>query len=222
MLVKIEKSWKKVLEAEFDKEYWKKLSNFVRNEYQSSIAYPPPQFVFNAFDLTPFDSVEVVILGQDPYHGPHQAHGLCFSVPGDVAKPPSLKNIIKEIQSDTKTNKDTDGDLTNWAKQGVLLLNTTLTVRSGIAGSHQNNGWEIFTDKVIETISKEKENVVFLLWGNYAINKKRLIDSSKHLILEAPHPSPLSAYRGFFGCKHFSKANYYLRKNGIKEINWVK
>ncbi len=221
MKIDIEESWKNALENEFQKPYWKELSVFVRNEYLSTKIYPPPKFVFNAFRFCPFDNVSVVILGQDPYHGPNQAHGLCFSVPENIPIPPSLKNIYKEIVNDIGGEIPNNGNLEHWSKQGVLLLNATLTVRAGIAGSHQNKGWEIFTDSIIKTISDKKENVVFILWGNYARNKKGLIDSKKHLILEAPHPSPFSAYSGFFGCKHFSKTNDYLVSVGKKGVKWV-
>jgi len=223
MKLNIHSSWKKELNEEFNKPYFEELIAYISKEYAENTCYPEQDEIFQAFNKATFDKVKVIIIGQDPYHGEGQANGLSFSVNNGITNPPSLRNIFKEIESDLGIEYNSEnGDLKKWADQGVLLLNAVLTVRGGEAGSHQNKGWEIFTDKVIETISKEKENVVFLLWGNYAINKKRLIDSSKHLILEAPHPSPLSAYRGFFGCKHFSKANYYLRKNGIKEINWVK
>jgi len=221
MEVKIEKSWKEVLKSEFEKPYFKELSEFVRYEYKSAHVYPPPKFVFHAFEKTPFDRVKVVILGQDPYHGEGQAHGLCFSVPDGVTMPPSLKNIYKEIVSDIGGEIPSHGNLEHWAEQGVLLLNATLTVRANTAGSHQNHGWETFTDSIIKTLSDKKENLVFILWGNYARNKKSLIDKDKHLILEAPHPSPFSAYSGFFGCKHFSKTNDYLIKKGREAINWI-
>jgi len=220
MSVKIEKSWKEALKEEFSKPYFKDITEFVRKEYLSAKVYPPPKFVFNAFELTPFDNVEVVIIGQDPYHGDGQAHGLCFSVPEDITIPPSLKNIYKEIQDDIGGEIPKTGNLESWAKQGVLLLNATLTVRAHLAGSHQNKGWETFTDSVIKNISDKKENIVFILWGNYARNKKSLIDTNKHLVLEASHPSPFSAYSGFFGCKHFSKTNEYLKEKGKKEVKW--
>jgi len=221
MEIKIEKAWKKALKEEFKKPYFEELAEFVRNEYLCEIVYPPTKFIFNAFSLCPFDDVKVVILGQDPYHGKGQAHGLCFSVPDKVTLPPSLKNIYKEIKEDIGGDFPKNGNLENWARQGILLLNATLTVRANTAGSHQNKGWEEFTDEIIKKISDEKENVVFLLWGNYAKAKKDLIDSDKHLILESAHPSPFSAYNGFFGCKHFSKANKYLGKHGKEEIKWL-
>ncbi|MDP2593213.1 MAG: uracil-DNA glycosylase [bacterium] len=220
--VKIEESWKDALSEEFEKEYFKTLSDFVRKEYLSGIVFPPPPLVFNAFELCPFDNLKVVILGQDPYHGKGQAHGLCFSVPENVAVPPSLQNIYKEIADDIgEMPKIKNGNLEHWARQGVLLLNATLTVKARAAGSHQGKGWEEFTDSVIRKISEEKENIIFLLWGRYAQNKEILIDESKHLILKAAHPSPFSAYNGFFGCKHFSKANDYLKKRGENPIKWV-
>ena len=218
--VKIEQSWKNVLKDEFSKSYFKDLTDFVRKEYQSTTIYPAPKNIFKAFDECPFGDVKVVIIGQDPYHGRGQANGLCFAVSLGVAFPPSLKNIFKEIESDLGVHPKNDGDLSRWARQGVLLLNATLTVRANTPGSHQNKGWEEFTDSVIERISKEKEGVVFILWGNYAKNKGAKIDRSKHLVLEAQHPSPFSAHNGFFGSKHFSKANQYLRSRGLKEIDW--
>ncbi|MDP3996448.1 MAG: uracil-DNA glycosylase [bacterium] len=219
--IKIEESWLKVLQEEFESEYFKKLAEFVRGAYLTAKIFPPPKLVFRAFEMCPFDKVKVVILGQDPYHGLGQAHGLCFSVPENISTPPSLQNIYKEICKDVGGEIPKHGNLENWAKQGVLLLNSTLTVEAGKAGSHQGKGWEEFTDSVIKKISDEKENVVFILWGNYARKKRELIDSSKHLILEAAHPSPFSAYNGFFGCKHFSKANEYLKTNGKAEVVWV-
>lgn len=221
MDVKIEESWKKVLGGEFDKDYFKNLSEFVKNEYKSSQVFPPPKFIFNAFELCPFDKVKVVILGQDPYHGKGQAHGLSFSVPENIAVPPSLQNIYKEIKDDVGGEIPNHGNLESWARQGVLLLNATLTVEANKAGSHQGSGWEEFTDAVIKKISEKKEHVVFLLWGNYARAKKELIDQKKHLVLEAAHPSPFSAYSGFFGCKHFSKTNKYLKDHGLSEIKWM-
>nr|WP_321450847.1 uracil-DNA glycosylase [uncultured Carboxylicivirga sp.] len=220
MDVKIEASWKELLNDEFEKDYFKNLTNFVRSEYQSQTIFPPAAKIFNAFDLCPVESTRVVILGQDPYHGPGQAHGLCFSVNDGVKIPPSLVNIYKEINADLGKSIPTSGNLERWAKQGVLLLNATLTVRAHQAGSHQKKGWEQFTDSVIKTIAEERENVVFLLWGAYAIKKSALIDKSKHLILTSPHPSPLSAHRGFLGNKHFSKANEYLAAKGLNPIEW--
>ncbi len=220
MRVTIHDSWKKVLKDEFEAPYFKTLSETVRNAYLEKTVFPPPKLVFNAFELCPFEQVKVVILGQDPYHGKGQAHGLCFSVQDGVKIPPSLQNIYKEIKDDIGKEIPETGDLENWAKQGVLLLNATLTVEAGHAGSHQGLGWEQFTDAVIKKISDEKEHVVFLLWGKYAQGKESLIDASKHLLLKAPHPSPFSVHTGFFGCKHFSKTNAYLEKYGIKEIRW--
>ena len=220
MEVRIEKSWKEQLVSEFDKPYFTTLTDFVRKEYAERQTFPPAKLIFNAFDSCPFGDVKVVILGQDPYHGIGQAHGLCFSVNDGVQNPPSLQNIYKEISSDLGIETLATGNLERWAKQGVFLLNATLTVRANMAGSHQGKGWERFTDAVIQILSEKRENLVFLLWGSYAQQKATLIDSSKHLILKAVHPSPLSAYRGFFGCKHFSKTNEYLRQNGLKEINW--
>jgi len=220
MNVKIESSWKKILRKEFKKPYFKDLTDFVKKEYSSNTIYPPAKFIFNAFNSTPFNKVKVVILGQDPYHGPNQAHGLSFSVLPPTKIPPSLQNIYKEIKSDIGKIKDTSGDLTHWTKQGVLLLNATLTVKAHQAGSHQNKGWENFTDTVIKTISNQKTGIVFILWGNYAKSKGVNIDRQKHLVLESPHPSPLSAHSGFFGCEHFSQANTYLLLNGQKEIIW--
>ncbi|MBR6251701.1 MAG: uracil-DNA glycosylase [Bacteroidales bacterium] len=220
MDVKIEESWKRLLAPEFESEYFKQLTDFVRNEYATQQIFPPAKLIFNAFDHTPADKVKVVILGQDPYHDVGQAHGLCFSVNDGVKFPPSLQNIFKEIQSDTGAPYPTSGNLERWANQGVLLLNATLTVRAHNAGSHQGHGWETFTDNVISRLSAAREGLVFMLWGSYAISKARLIDTSKHLVLTTVHPSPLSAYRGFFGCKHFSKANEYLRQHGETEIVW--
>lgn len=220
MNVVINKSWQEKLGQEFEKEYFKNLINFVRKEYKSKKVYPEPENIFRAFDLCPFDKLKVVILGQDPYHGPGQAHGLSFSVQEGVVSPPSLKNIFKEIESDLDIKLSGVGDLTKWAEQGVLLLNATFTVLAGSAGSHQRKGWEEFSDAVIKTISDEKEQVVFLLWGAYARSKTELINQNKHLALEASHPSPLSAYRGFLGCKHFSITNKYLCEHSIDEIDW--
>ena len=220
MQVKIEKSWQEVLQPEFDKPYFESLVGFVKQEYASRTIFPPAGQIFNAFNTCPFNNVKVVILGQDPYHGPGQAHGLCFSVNDGIQFPPSLQNIFKEITSDLGIPAPKTGNLTRWAEQGVLLLNATLTVRASQAGSHQGKGWEEFTDAVIKTISEKAENVVFILWGSYAIKKKSLINASKHCILTAPHPSPLSSYRGFFGCKHFSKTNEYLQSVGKTPIAW--
>jgi uracil-DNA glycosylase len=216
----IEESWGKVLDNEFNKEYFFSLKSFLKDEKSRFPIYPPGQFIFNAFNHTPFEKVKVVLLGQDPYHGPGQAHGLCFSVPEGVAKPPSLVNIFKEINADLGIPVPANGNLTKWADQGVLLLNATLTVRKDQAGSHQGHGWETFTDNVIKVLSQQREGLVFVLWGNFAISKKEMIDSTKHYILTAPHPSPLSASRGFFGCRHFSKINDLLRKMGKDPINW--
>lgn len=220
MEVKIEPSWKAVLADEFEKPYFSLLTNFVKKEYQSTRCYPPAHLIFNAFDLCPFDKVKVVIIGQDPYHGPGQAHGLCFSVNDGVQFPPSLVNIFKEIERDLQIPFPASGNLTRWAQQGVFLLNATLSVREASAGSHQNKGWEEFTDRVIKEISDKKSNVVFMLWGSYAQKKGAIIDSKKHCILKAVHPSPLSAYRGFIGCGHFSFANKYLAEKSLTPINW--
>ena len=220
MQVKIEKSWQEVLQVEFDKPYFESLVSFVKQEYASNTIFPPAGQIFNAFNTCPFNNVKVVILGQDPYHGPGQAQGLCFSVNDGIQFPPSLQNIFKEITSDLGIPAPKTGNLTRWAEQGVLLLNATLTVRASQAGSHQGKGWEEFTDAVIKTISEKAENVVFILWGSYAIKKKALINASKHCILTAPHPSPLSSYRGFFGCKHFSQTNTYLTSKGKQPIEW--
>lgn len=220
MDVKIDASWKKVLAQEFEKDYFKKLSAFVHEEYRTHKIYPPAKLIFNAFDQCPFDQVKVVILGQDPYHGPGQAHGLCFSVNDGISFPPSLRNIFKELQQDVGKPIPTTGNLTNWARQGVLLLNATLTVRAGQAGSHQKKGWEQFTDAVIHQINAHKEHVVFILWGTYAIRKGEFIDKSKHLVLTSVHPSPLSASRGYFGNKHFSRTNAFLKQQELPPINW--
>jgi uracil-DNA glycosylase len=218
--VKIAPSWKEKLSGEFSKPYFIQLIEFVRNEYRTQVVYPPAREIFRAFDCCDFDQVKVVIIGQDPYHGPGQANGLCFSVRPDVKMPPSLVNIFKEIQSDLGKPFPPNGDLERWAKQGVLLLNATLTVKASSPGSHQNKGWETFTDAVIREISEDKTNIVFLLWGSYAQKKGEVIDRSKHLVLASPHPSPFSADRGFFGNKHFSKTNDYLKGKGLKEIDW--
>lgn len=212
--------WRKILSSEFESDYFKKLSLTVEADYLCETVYPPRKLIFNALNFCEIKKIKVVILGQDPYHGPDQAHGLSFSVPEGVKVPPSLKNIFKEIESDIKKPVLESGNLERWAEQGVLLLNAVLTVRAGKAGSHQKIGWEKFTDTVIKKVSDENEHVVFLLWGNYARAKHTLIDEKKHLILEAAHPSPLSAYNGFYGCKHFSKTNQYLKKNGKEEIIW--
>ena len=220
MNVNIEKSWQEALQGEFEKPYFKDLSSKVRESYLNEVIYPYQKNIFNAFSFCPFSQVKVVILGQDPYHGPNQAHGLSFSVPDEVKTPPSLQNIYKELKSDLGIDIPESGNLEHWAKQGVMLLNATLTVKANKAGSHQGLGWETFTDAVIKNISEKKENVVFLLWGKYAQAKAPLINSAKHLILTAPHPSPFSAYTGFFGCKHFSKTNEYLEKHDQKPIDW--
>ena len=221
MDVKIEQSWKEVLACEFEKDYFARLTQFVKDEYNSGTPiYPPARLIFNAFDHCPFDNVKVVILGQDPYHGAGQANGLCFSVNKGIAFPPSLLNIFKEIQSDMGTPIPQDGDLTRWSDQGVLLLNATLTVRASQAGSHQKQGWEEFTDAAIRELASRRSGIVFILWGSYAQKKGAFIDRNKHLVLSSPHPSPLSAYQGFFGNHHFSTANRYLREQGKSEIIW--
>ncbi len=220
MDVKIEETWKAVLQEEFDKPYFEILTNFVRKEYQTTTIYPPAKLIFNAFNLCPFDQAKVVIIGQDPYHGPGQAHGLCFSVNDGVAYPPSLINIFKEIEDDLHRPTPASGNLERWAKQGVLLLNAILTVRANQPASHQNKGWEEFTDRVIKELSDKRDGLVFMLWGSYAQKKGAVIDTKKHLVLKAVHPSPLSAYRGFFGCKHFSQANAYLQSRGKSPIEW--
>lgn len=221
MDVKIENSWKSVLRDEFDKDYFVRLTEFVREEYRTAEAvFPPGNKIFAAFDATPFDEVKVVILGQDPYHNYGQANGLCFSVGDSVQMPPSLVNIFKEVNSDTGAPIPTSGDLTRWARQGVLLLNATLTVRAHQAASHQGRGWEQFTDAAVAALSARRENLVFLLWGNYAKRKGAVIDRTKHLVLESAHPSPLSAYHGFFGNHHFSRANAYLVEHGKAPVVW--
>ena len=220
MNVQIENSWKTALADEFEAEYFKTLSQVVREKYLSEKTFPPPKLVFNAFDHCPFDQVKVVILGQDPYHNDGQAMGLSFSVPDGMQIPPSLLNMYKEIESDIGTPIPKSGNLEHWAEQGVLLLNATLTVKAHQAGSHQGLGWEQFTDAVIQKLSNERTNLVFMLWGNYARSKAKMIDPEKHLILEAPHPSPLSAHRGFMGCKHFSHCNDYLRSHQQEPITW--
>lgn len=220
MDVKIEESWKQRLADEFEKEYFVRLTDFVKSEYRQGAVFPPGPSMFNAFAHCPFDKVKVVILGQDPYHEPGQAHGLCFSVQDDVPFPPSLVNIFKEIQSDLGKPIPATGNLTRWADQGVLLLNATLTVRAHQAGSHQNRGWETFTDAVIHRLAQERSHIVYLLWGAYAQRKGAFIDGKKNLVLKSAHPSPLSAYRGFFGNKHFSQANDYLVATGQTPIDW--
>ena len=221
MNVNIESSWKEVLKDYFETPEFKFLTDFVRQEYQTKTIYPHPKNIFNAFNTTPFDKVSVVIIGQDPYHNPGQAHGLCFSVQDGVTPPPSLKNIYKEIEDDLDTKKDmTNGNLTHWGEQGVFLLNSVLTVEKNKPTSHASKGWEEFTDYVIKKISEEKDHIVFLLWGSYAKKKGAVIDRTKHLVLESTHPSPFSASNGFFGNKHFSQANEYLKKYNKKEIEW--
>lgn len=220
MNVQIEESWKAHLQPEFEKDYFVRLTDFVRDEYSQQPIYPPGKLIFNAFNLCPFDKVKVVIIGQDPYHGPEQAHGLCFSVNDGVRFPPSLINIFKEIKNDIGTDVPSSGNLTRWAEQGVLLLNATLTVRAHQAGSHQNKGWEAFTDAAIRALATQKEHLVFILWGAYAQKKGAFIDRNKHLVLSSAHPSPLSAHNGFFGNKHFSRTNEYLKAYGEKEIIW--
>lgn len=220
---KIEASWLEVLRPQFEAPYFAQLKNFLISERQQYTCYPAGSNIFAAFDRTPFDKVKVVILGQDPYHEPGQAQGLCFSVPNGIQVPPSLVNIIKEINSDLGTSIPTNsGNLEGWADQGVLLLNATLTVRAHQAGSHQHHGWETFTDAAISALSQQRSGIVFLLWGSFAIAKSQLIDKSKHYVLTAPHPSPLSAYRGFFGCKHFSQCNAILLQQGLSPIDWTR
>lgn len=225
MEVSIESSWKEKLQDEFEKSYFAELARFVKDEYKSTAVYPPPQFLFRAFELTPFDKVKVVILGQDPYHGQGQANGLCFAVNDGVKLPPSLQNIYKELASDIEMNdivcRSLNGDLSGWARQGVLLLNATLTVRAATAGSHQNKGWEEFTDAVIRALSEKRKHLVFILWGNYARAKGASIDRTKHFVIESPHPSPFSAYNGFFGSKPFSKTNAYFLEQGVPPIDWL-
>jgi uracil-DNA glycosylase len=219
--IKINNEWKLVLQDFFQKESWKELASFIRKEYSTKKVFPEGKNIFKALDLTPFSKVKVIILGQDPYHDEGQAHGLSFSVPINIKIPPSLKNIYKEIENDLNTKKGfNNGNLENWAEQGVLLLNAILTVIAHNPASHRDKGWEEFTDFIIKTLSDQKDNLVFMLWGNYAKSKKCLIDSKRHLILESVHPSPFSARNGFFGCKHFSKCNKYLKENKIKEIEW--
>ncbi len=222
MEVKIDPSWRERLHEEFCRPYFNELTDFVKGEYKNEVVYPPPKNIFRAFDLCPFDKVKVVILGQDPYHGKGQANGLCFAVGEGVALPPSLQNIFKEIESDLGAPiKDKSGDLSRWAKQGVLLLNTTLTVKANMAASHQGRGWEQFTDAAIKALSGERDHLVFILWGNYAKQKGAHIDRTKHLVLESAHPSPFSAYSGFFGSKPFSRTNTYLTSQGQTPIDWL-
>ena len=220
MNVQMEESWHRRLAPEFEKPYFEALTTFVRQEYTSGPCYPPGRLIFHAFEATPFDKVKVVILGQDPYHEPGQAHGLCFSVPDGIALPPSLKNIYAEIQSELGVTPPSSGDLNRWAAQGVLLLNATLTVRRGQAASHQGRGWETLTDAAIQSLAREREHIVFMLWGSYAGKKAAFIDPQKHLVLTSAHPSPLSAYRGFFGNHHFSLANHFLQQHGITPVQW--
>lgn len=220
MNVKIEQSWKERLASEWDKEYFIRLTDFVREQYRTRQVFPPASRIFAAFDSCPFDKVKVVILGQDPYHDVGQANGLCFSVAPGIALPPSLVNIFKEIHDDTGSEIPDNGDLSRWAEQGVLLLNATLTVEAHRAASHQGKGWEEFTDEVIMRLAQDRDGIVFMLWGAYAIKKGAFIDRTRHLVLTSPHPSPLSAYRGFFGNKHFSKANAYLTSQGKTPIKW--
>lgn len=214
-------TWLELLSSEFKKDYYKKLYEFVKEEYATQRIYPPADDIFNALHLTPYEEVKVVILGQDPYHGENQAHGLSFSVPQNQKQiPPSLKNIYKEIQDDLGLPIPNTGNLISWAKQGVLLLNAVLTVRASQANSHRDRGWEEFTDSIIQVINEKKEPVVYLLWGSYAGKKSRMLNNPNHLVLKAAHPSPLSVYKGFFGCRHFSKTNQFLRENGLEEIDW--
>ncbi len=220
MDVRIAPSWKEKLADEFNKPYFVSLAEFLRSEYKNQVVYPPGKEIFRAFDLTPFDQVKVVILGQDPYHGPKQANGLAFSVRDGITKPPSLINIFKEIKNEYDKPIPDSGNLERWAQQGVLLINSTLTVRARQAGSHQKKGWEEFTDAVIQKVSDEQENIVFLLWGAYAQKKGAIIDESKHHVLKSAHPSPFAADRGFFGNEHFKQANEYLKQQGKEEIEW--
>ena len=220
MNVKIDESWKNVLKDEFEKPYFRSLAQFIREEYRSKQIFPPAPLIFNAFDQCPFHEVKVVIIGQDPYHNPGQANGLCFSVNDGVRIPPSLINIYKEIQQDVGSEFPATGNLEHWSRQGVLLLNATLTVQAHRAGSHQGKGWEEFTDAVIDKLSNERENLVFILWGSFAQRKGATIDANRHLILKSPHPSPLSAHRGYFGNQHFSKTNEYLIQKGKVPIDW--
>lgn len=221
MEVKIEPSWKEALQDEFDKDYFEALTKFIKDEYKSGTVYPPPKFIFRAFELTPFNKVKVVILGQDPYHGAGQANGLSFAVPPGVRLPPSLQNIFKELESDMGSVTNKTGDLERWAAQGVLMLNATLTVRASTPGSHQNRGWEQFTDAVIKALNDQREHLVFILWGTYAKQKGAHIDRSKHCVIESAHPSPFAAAHGFFGSKPFSKTNAYLKEHGQTPIDWL-
>lgn len=216
----MEESWKEILEDEFNKPYFSQLKQFLLGEKKKFRVFPPGPLIFNAFNRTPFQNVKVVLIGQDPYHGSGQAHGLCFSVPDGIPKPPSLVNIFIELETDTGIPQPAHGNLEKWTNQGVLLLNATLTVRENQAGSHQNKGWEIFTDAVITKLSELQSGLIFILWGNFAIAKRNLVDSSKHIILTAAHPSPFSANKGFFGCRHFSKVNEILKSAGQTEIDW--
>ncbi len=219
--IQIEESWKNILKDDFSSDYFQKIKDFLKNEkHLGKIVYPPGKFIFNAYNLTPFNKVKVVILGQDPYHGPGQAHGLCFSVQQGIKPPPSLVNIFKEIKSDLQIDPPKHGSLEDWAKQGVFLLNAILTVEKDKPASHQNIGWQNFTDSTIKHLNKEKEHLVFMLWGNYARQKATMIDANRHLVLQSAHPSPFSVDKGFYGNKHFSKANNYLLKNNIEPINW--
>lgn len=220
MAVRVEEGWREALADQWEAPYFGELARFVHDEYRNGTVYPPASQVFAAFDACPFEDVRVVILGQDPYHGPGQANGLCFSVNPGVRMPPSLVNIFREVSDDTGAPFPADGNLDRWARQGVLLLNATLTVREHLAGSHQRRGWETFTDAAIKALSDRREHIVFLLWGSYAISKRGLVDETRHLVLTSPHPSPLSAHRGFFGNHHFSRANQYLALHGLPPIQW--
>ena len=220
MAIRVEEGWREALADQWEAPYFGELARFVHDEYRSGTVYPPASQVFAAFDACPFDRVRVVILGQDPYHGPGQANGLCFSVNPGVRMPPSLVNIFREVSDDTGAPFPADGNLDRWARQGVLLLNATLTVREHLAGSHQRRGWETFTDAAIKALSDRREHIVFLLWGSYAISKRGLVDETRHLVLTSPHPSPLSAHRGFFGNHHFSRANRYLSLHGLQPVKW--
>jgi uracil-DNA glycosylase len=220
MTVKIEESWGRVLSPEFEKDYFRELTDFVKSEYATHTIYPKGKDIFRAFDACPFNDVKVVILGQDPYHGPGQANGLCFSVHEGVTFPPSLVNIFKEIRNDLGKEIPPNGSLERWARQGVLLLNATLTVRAHQAGSHQNKGWETFTDAVVKALASQKKGLVYMLWGSYAQKKAAIVSANENLVLKSPHPSPLSAHRGFFGCGHFSQANRYLEEKGLGQIEW--